>query len=488
MTVVRADDTRVTSALTAPPAAHGVGAHSLDALEVLVIGAGPHPGAEAATIAREIAARLPEGPPGRVVLIAHSPDGDHDEPFPVPAHRVGRLLQGWADRGLSWQQTRDELAGVRDELAAVDGVAALRRAGVLVIPGRAAFIGRNRLELDLPPQLGGPRLVSPTSTVIATGTAPAIPEVPGILGAVFHTCSTVLDLPELPASMVVLGAGGPGCELAQAFAKLGVTVTLVDRAPRVLPDQHPEVGQAVATALAADGVRLLLGSAVVKVAPTLDGGAWVGTDGRGDVAAEALVLTAGRRPRTAGLDLTSAGITTGAEGAVPVDERLRTPCEHVLAYGGVTGLLARGAAHGPMARLTAVNVVTRRGGGMRWPTPIGARIIATTPTVLQVGPAELAADAAAGVGVGRVDGPTEGSWVRLVVGPAPSKGLFGLGGAAGRILLSATLVGAGADEAAGQLVLAANAGVPAAALVDAPAPEGSWAAAVQRAAVHALIG
>jgi len=181
----------VTSALTAPPAAHGVGAHSLDALEVLVVGAGPHPGAEAATIAREIAARLPEGPPGRVVLIAHSPDGDHDEPFPVPAHRVGRLLQGWADRGLSWQQTRDELATVRDELAAVDGVAALRRAGVLVIPGRAAFIGRNRLELDLPPQLGGPRLVSPSSTVIATGTAPAIPEVPGILGAVFHTCSTV---------------------------------------------------------------------------------------------------------------------------------------------------------------------------------------------------------------------------------------------------------------------------------------------------------
>jgi pyruvate/2-oxoglutarate dehydrogenase complex dihydrolipoamide dehydrogenase (E3) component len=487
----------VTSALAATPAADGVGAHSLDTLEVLVVGAGPHPGAEAATIAREIAARLPEGPPGRVVLIAHSPDGELDEPFPVPAHQVGRLLQDWSGNHLTWQATRAELAAVRDELAERDGVAALRRAGVLVVPGRAAFIARNRLELDLAPQLGGPRLVSPASTVIATGTAPAIPDVPGILDTRFHTCGTVLDLPELPTSMVVLGAGGPGCEIAQAFARFGVTVTLVDRQARVLPRQHPDVSQAVATALAADGVRLLLGATMLKVAPTLDGGAWVGTDRGGDVAAETLVLTAGRRPRTAGLDLTSAGITTGPGGAVPVDERLRTASDHVLAYGGVTGLLARGAAHGPMARLTAVNVVAKR-GGMRWPTPIGAHIIRTTPTVMQVGPADLdaAAEARGGISagisadisVGRVAGPTEGSWVQLVVGRSTTKALFGLGGGTGRILLSATLVGAGADEAAGQLVLAANAAVPAAALVDAPAPEGSWAAAVQRAAVHALIG
>jgi hypothetical protein len=471
-------------------------------VEVLVVGAGAQPGPDAAAAAREIAARLPDGHPGRVLLAVHpdqaAVDGDvTDRPLPVPPHRVGPILLDWAARGLRWAQTRDDLDVVRSRLADLDGPAALHRLGVEVAYGRVAFLGRGRVALD-PSGAADTYLLNPNRVVLATGSGPTVPDVPGIAETQLWTPSSLLDLSELPGSIVVLGAGSLGCEVAQGLARLGSTVTLVDARPRALPDADPQTSATVEQALRADGVRLLLGATVEKVAPTLDGGAWVGTDIGGDVAAQALVVAAGRRPRTAGLDLAAAGIRTDGTGAVLVDDRLRTTCAEVLACGEVTGLAAYGAAPGPMARVVAVNAVSRR-PGLRWAPPIAASVTRTDPQVVRIGDlvgpetgpgADLDADPKVergdGAGLGESAGPTPGSSVRVLVGPPSGRGILGLGGPSARNVVAATLVGAGAAEAAGHLVLTVNATLPAAALVDTAAADGTWAAAIQFAVARAL--
>ena len=464
-------------------------------VELLVVGAGSHPGPDAAATAREVVARLPDGHAGRVLLAVHAVDGDGtdpQDPFPIPAHRVGAVLLDWAARGLTWAQTREDLDAVRARLADLDGAAALQRSGIEVARGRVTFLGRGRVALD-PAGAADTYVLKPNRVVLATGSTPAIPDVPGIRDTQLRTPSTVLDLPALPGSIVVLGAGSLGCELAQGFARLGSTVTLVDARPRVLWGADPATSAVIEQALRDDGVRMLLGATVEKVAPTLDGGAWVGTDIGGDVAAEALVVAAGRRPRVAGLDLATGGIPTGSDGAVLVDDRLRTASSDVLACGEVTGLAAYGAAPGPMARVVAVNAVSRR-PSLRWAPPVAATVTRTSPQVVQIGDLgdvsdlDDAGDRDDGSTLGQVGGPTPGSVVRILVAAPSGRGVLGLGGPSARSVAAATLVGPGAAEAAGHLVLAVNAGLPAAALIDTAATDGTWAAAIQVAVARALAG
>ncbi len=470
-------------------------------MEVLVIGAGPNPGADAAAVTREVAARLPEGRPGRVVLVAHCPDDTADEPFPVPAHRVGPTLIDWAARGLTWAQTRTELDALRDGLLDVDGVAALRHAGASVLHGRVTLHGRGRVSIEST-ATGQTSWLAPSRMVLAAGAAPVVPSIPGITQTRYLTTQTLLDLPSLPNSVVILGAGPIGCELAQGLARLGATVTLVESQPRVLPEEDASAAWLVERALLADGVRLIVGARVASVAPTLDGGAWVGIDNGSDVAAEAFVVAGGRRPKLAGLDLAVAGVEVTAAGAVKVDDRLRTTNPDILASGEITGLPVHGTSSGPMARLVAANTVSRR-SALRWAQPAAIRVTRTDPALVQVGPVppELRDSPAHppqnsrdlfdavlddGSTVGACAGPTPLDSVAVVVGSAPGRGVLGLGGPSGRILLGATLVGQGASEAAGQLVIAAAAGLPAAALIDINAPDGTWAAAVQVAVAQAL--
>lgn len=468
--------------------------HDLAAVEVLVVGASPHPGPEAAAVAREIAARLPQGRPGRVVLLSHTPDGPgggHDgssrleEPYPVPAHRAGPLLLDWARRGIAWSETRADLAALRARLAATDGAPALRRQGVVTRVGRCEFLSRGRVAIEVYGPGGGTVVVTPHRIVLAPGAVPAVPDLPGIFDCTFLTSRSLLDLPEVPASLVVLGGGSLGCEIAQGFARLGAGVSLVESAEQLLPGADVDASREVERALREDGVRLVLGARAVKVAPTLDGGAWLGTDGGGDVAGEALVVAAGRRPHprlytSLGLDV--AGIRTGG-GRLVVDDRLRTTNPDVLALGEVTGLPGYAAAPGPMARVAAVNSLGRK-TAMRWAAPVPMRVARTDPEAVQIGdPTDALQD---GCGTGRADGPGPGAFVRIVVGPPSGRGLLGLGGPSARTVLSATLVGAGAADAAAQIVLAVNAGLPAATLIDTTATDGTWAAAVQVAVAQAL--
>jgi pyruvate/2-oxoglutarate dehydrogenase complex dihydrolipoamide dehydrogenase (E3) component len=439
-------------------------------------------------VARELATRLDDGPRGRVALLLHTPaperatvaSGALSAHPALRAHILGELLRSAAARGLDWGGLQQELAAERDRLRRE--ASALTRHGVTLISGAVRLLPRGAVSVQTHDG-AAPPTITPQRIVLAPGSAPIALDVPGADETVWYTTDSLLDRTERPASAVVLGAGPEGCELAQGLARLGITVTLVEQADRPLPGLPVAAARPVVDALVADGVRLLCGARVASVAPTLDGGAWVGTDVGGDVAAEALVLATGRRPRTAGLGLTAAGITLTDGGAVAVDEKLRTTVETVLACGEATGTDRYGCSPGPMARVAAANVVGRR-AELQWSPPVTARVVRTDPEVVAIG----AVDPATGESGAAVEGPTKGSSVQVLVGPAAGRGLFGVrsGSRAGHLVLGAVLVGPGAVSASGQLTLAIAAGLPAATVLDVQVSDGSWAAAVQACLARAI--
>jgi pyruvate/2-oxoglutarate dehydrogenase complex dihydrolipoamide dehydrogenase (E3) component len=165
--------------------------------------------------------------------------------------------------------------------------------------------------------------------VIATGSAPAVPPIPGLDGVEYWTNVEATESMEVPSSLVVLGGGPVGCELAQFFVRSGSQVTLIEGGERILARIDPEATALVAEALGEDGVDVRLGSKVVKVerdAVVLESG--------DRLPFERLLVATGRRPNVDGV--AALGLTLGP-GGIQVDERLRA-AESVWAIGDVTGI------------------------------------------------------------------------------------------------------------------------------------------------------
>lgn len=406
--------------------------------DVVVIGGGP------SGVAAAAAARHASGGTASVVLVDDGPLG----PRPVAVRPLAALLRDAADAGLAWAQARTAAAAALGDTAALDAPAL---DGVRVLTGRAS-LGPGRVDVEPADPTADPVRVTARRVVLATGSAPALPEVTGLVDTRYVTPDTLLDLADLPQSVAVVGAGRRGTALAQALARLGATVTLVDGEDRVLARFDPDAAAVVEAALRKDGVRLLLGSPVVKVAPTLDDGAWVGTEAGNDVAAELLVVATGRRADLAGLDLPSAKVSVGRQGWITTDDRLRSSNHDVLAVGPVAG-----RRHDlPMARLAGANAVARLRTARWTPEPLVVSV-PTDPPVAAVGVAEPEA-------VGRPDAA-----VHELVGPAGLVRLVTTTGRDARIL-GATAAGDGAADVATAAVLAIAAGLPAQRLADLAEP------------------
>jgi pyruvate/2-oxoglutarate dehydrogenase complex dihydrolipoamide dehydrogenase (E3) component len=198
--------------------------------------------------------------------------------------------------------------------------------------------------------------------VIATGGRPTAPPVPGLREAPYLTNETVFSLTERPERLLVIGAGPIGCELAQAFARLGSTVTVLDQAPQVLPRESSDAAAIVRRHMEADGVRFELGVTLtgVDAVPGYIRAHYTRTgerDATGDaVEGDALLVAAGRAPNIEDLALETAGIRATPQGVV-VNDRLQTTNPRVFASGDVCSAYKFTHAADAMSRIVIQNAL-----------------------------------------------------------------------------------------------------------------------------------
>ena len=226
----------------------------------------------------------------------------------------------------------DRMRRIRAELADHDSAPRFRELGVDVFLGEARFVTPDAVEVE------GARLRF-ARAVIATGARPAVPSIPGLAEAGYLTSETVFDLTAPPARLAILGGGPIGCELAQAFARFGSRVVIVEREERLLPAEDPDVSEVIRDALSADGVELALGAMLVRVERT-PSGIRLALDepaGRRSVETDAILVAAGRSPDVAGLGLEAAGVELDVRGTIRTDDRLRTTNPRIYAAGDVVG-------------------------------------------------------------------------------------------------------------------------------------------------------
>ncbi len=280
------------------------------------------------------------------------------------------------------QQKRQLVADLRSSKY-VDVLANLK--GCELVPGRARFVGPRTVEV------GGTRIHG-ERVIVATGARPALPPIAGLDSCPFLTNETAFELECLPASMIVLGGRYVALECAQMFARFGTRVTLLQRSPRILPDEAADLTDALAAYLGDEGIELHTGVRVQAVQER-DGAIVVGYDRAGrrqEARAEKLLLATGRRPNTEGLCLQAAGVSTDEGGFIVVDETLATSAPGVYAAGDVIGspmFVYTAAYEGSLAAANALSdsAAPRSYDPLPW-------VVFTDPQVAGVGLDEQQAD------------------------------------------------------------------------------------------------
>ena len=219
---------------------------------------------------------------------------------------------------------------IQRELAATDDdPERFRAAGVDVLHGAA------RLTSATTVRVGDDEHEARHFLLVATGSRPATPPIEGLAEAGHLSSESIFELDRAPASLVMLGAGPISIELAQALVRLGVPVTVLERAPGVLEREEPELARRLVARLRAEGVQLELGVNADRVTVGADGAKTVHAGERSWTAAE-IFVGAGRAPNIEGLGLEEIGVKVGRRG-VEVDERLRTSVKSIYAAGDVAG-------------------------------------------------------------------------------------------------------------------------------------------------------
>lgn len=223
------------------------------------------------------------------------------------------------------------------EVAPHDSVERYTALGVDVFQGHARITSPWTVEVDSPE---GRTVLSTRAIVIAAGAAPLVPPIPGLADIGYLTSDTLWDLHELPQRLLVLGGGPIGCELAQAFARLGSQVTLLEMQHRILQREDPDVAELVARSMAADGVCLRTAHKALRVEQEY-GRRWVMAQQDGgaqiEVEFDTLLCALGRAPRTSGYGLEELGVPLRPNRTVQVDATLQTLYPNIYACGDVAG-------------------------------------------------------------------------------------------------------------------------------------------------------
>ncbi|UTI64336.1 FAD-dependent oxidoreductase [Paraconexibacter antarcticus] len=371
------------------------------------------------------------------------------------AHLAHRMRH--ADRvGLTPIEPQVDFTRVMDRVHATiaeiephDSPARLRAAGVEVIEADGRFTDAGTLEAD------GRRLRF-SAAIVATGSQPSTPPIPGLGGDDVFTTDDIWHLRRLPARLIILGGGPVGCELGQAFARLGANVTIVELADRLLLKEEPDAGALVAKRLTADGIDVRLGTRAIELrrpdrAPkhliVEDG------DGRRQIEFDAILVVAGRRPRTDGAGLQAAGVQLDKRGAVVVDQRLRTSVPRIYAAGDVTASMpfTHVAAH--HARVASINALL---GMRRTIDQTIPWVTFTDPEVARVGLTE--AQARARHGDRAIIARSDYATLDRAITEGENDGFALLVADPKRRLVGATIAGPGAGEVIAELTAHIKAG------------------------------
>jgi pyruvate/2-oxoglutarate dehydrogenase complex dihydrolipoamide dehydrogenase (E3) component len=209
--------------------------------------------------------------------------------------------------------------------------------GVEVLQGAARITSPWTVEID---DGTARRELKTRAIVIATGGTPTVPQIPGIEDAGYLTSDTVWNLRVRPERLLVLGGGPIGCELAQCFARLGSCVTLVQRGPRLLPKEDPEISALLMERFRAEGIDLRTGHAPVRFERDASGARTLVCDHAGErvgIHFGELLVAVGRSANTRGLGLDALGIGVRPDGTVQTDPFLRTVYPNIYAAGDVAG-------------------------------------------------------------------------------------------------------------------------------------------------------
>lgn len=363
-------------------------------------------------------------------------------------------LKGWTVGPVDFPSVMSHVNGVIERLQEYDDPERFRAYGCEVVFGKPRFVAPDTIAL-------GDRSIKARRFVVATGSAPFVPDISGLKEAGFLTNREAFELSRLPSRLAVLGAGPIGIELAQAFSRLGSEVTVIQQKDRILPREERQVSGLLQSLLSAEGIEFRLGAEVSAVQRRGEGRLILGRSESGDFELEAdeLLVATGRRPNVEGLGLEAAGVKYGRSGIL-VNSRLRSSNPRVFACGDVCGPFQFTHMAEYQAGVVIANIA------FRLPQKVDYRVVPwvtfTDPEVARVGLTEAEA-AEQGIETTVMEFPfkdvdravieweAEG-FAKLVV----RKGARLRAG--GRIL-GATVVGAHAGEMLHEIVLAMGSGL-----------------------------
>jgi pyruvate/2-oxoglutarate dehydrogenase complex dihydrolipoamide dehydrogenase (E3) component len=362
--------------------------------------------------------------------------------------KVAQQARHAAELGLAPAELQPDMAKVTEYVQAVIERASLAEKtyteGVDVRLGAFEFKSKNEFTLNGVP-------LSSKSFIIATGSRPVVPKIEGLAETGFLSNEGAFDLMHLPATLTIVGGGPIGCELAQAFARLGSQVTIVQGADRLLPREEPEVAQAIAETFTREGISVITGARMRRV--RRDGGYKVVEAQQGDqqieVRGDEILIALGRSPNVEGLNLEAAGIAYDRKG-ITVDEYLQTSTKDIYAIGDVIGgyLFSHVAAYhaGTAVRNVLVPIKRSKVGydALPWVTftdPEAARIGMTEEEAMKKGPVRVIRFPWSEIDRAQAEAETHG-FIKLVLGAKNDD------------ILGAHLVGAHSGELLAELALA----------------------------------
>lgn len=359
----------------------------------------------------------------------------------------------------------------RDAIAPNDSMERYRALGVECIAGRARFLDPWTIEV-------GDRTIRARNVVIATGAEPAAPPIAGLDAVPYRTSETLWEMERLPERLSILGGGPIGCELAQAFSRLGSRVTIVEMQDRLLGAEDAEVSKLLQTRLQDEGVRVLTGARAERVAPRSL--VCATGDGTLEVVFDELLVATGRRARVSGFGLEDVGVRLAADGVVAVNPFLQTNHPHVFACGDVAGPYQFTHAASHQAWHATVNALFRPLRKFRVTYDCMPWTIYTEPEIARVGLNEGdAARRAVAFETTRfpmseldravVEGETCG-FVKVLTAPRRDR------------ILGATVVGHGAGELIGPFTYAMQNGLGFKSILSTIVPYPGWNEAPKRSA------